>query len=332
MKFREMLNGKMGINESDIAAIENKLNKISQKIKDNQTAKETFVFNDRKGRKVLITGYVNSKGHVEFAGSGKKWSQDTIKDLARYISNGSNFINENEIKFQALAVMKEIHSALAELTFVDVIAVMREENPLRKDVTALEKELNDLTTKVGDFVTNNLDDAVELEQADIEDQEKEKEEEKEQDIKRAEAAGRGAAQAAKGEDKTKENEKEIKESRKLTLADLDVEEGDEIYVYASKATPRMPVTVVGFSDNGKVNVKNKAGKILSLAWSHEASWDINEGSPIQDLTKIIAKTLYTHEYEMAIQMMQKEGIIAADAARRFKHVDARLLDKMFKEL
>ena len=89
-----------------------------------------------------------------------------------------NDINENEIKFEALAIMKEIHSALAELSFVDVIAKMREENPLKKDINALEKELNELTTKVGQFVTDNLEDAVDMEQADIEDAEIEKEESK----------------------------------------------------------------------------------------------------------------------------------------------------------
>ena len=102
-------------------------------------------------------------------------------------------LTENEIKFEALAVMKEIHGQLAELTFVDVIAVMREENPLRKDVTALEVELNELTNKVGQFVTDNLDDAVELEQADIEDADAEKEEQKEQDVKKAAAAAKAVA-------------------------------------------------------------------------------------------------------------------------------------------
>ena len=101
-------------------------------------------------------------------------------------------VNENEIKFEALAVMKEIHSALAELSFVDVIAKMREENPLKKDVNALEKELNALTTKVGEFVTNNLEDAVDMEQADIEDAEVEKEEKKDLEVKKSAAA---AAQA-----------------------------------------------------------------------------------------------------------------------------------------
>lgn len=99
-------------------------------------------------------------------------------------------LSENEIKFKALTVMKEIHAHLAELTFVDVISVMREENPLRKDIGAFEKELNELTNKVGQFVTDNLDDAVELETADIEDAEAEKEEKSDQEAKNAAAAAK----------------------------------------------------------------------------------------------------------------------------------------------
>jgi hypothetical protein len=102
-------------------------------------------------------------------------------------------IVEAEVKFQALAVMKEIHSALADLSFVDVIAKMREENPLRKDVTELEKELNELTNKVGQFVTDNLADSVELEQADVEDKEIEKEEQKELEKEKAASAAKAIA-------------------------------------------------------------------------------------------------------------------------------------------
>ena len=96
----------------------------------------------------------------------------TFRDLI----NGQNHsLKENEIKFEALSVMKDIHSALADLSFVGVIAKMRPENPLKKDVTALEKELNELTNKVGQFVTDNLSDATDVEQGDIEDAEVEKE-------------------------------------------------------------------------------------------------------------------------------------------------------------
>lgn len=71
-------------------------------------------------------------------------------------------VTENEVKFQALAKMKEIQSALADLTFLDVIAVMNPENPLKKEVQKMETQINDLTKVVGDFVEANMADATEV--------------------------------------------------------------------------------------------------------------------------------------------------------------------------
>jgi hypothetical protein len=55
---------------------------------------------------------------------------------------------------------------------------------------------------------------------------------------------------------------------------------------------------------------------------------VKEGSPISDLKKIISSKVYKQEYLMALKMMKQEAISAADAARRFMHVDARTLDAM----
>jgi hypothetical protein len=55
---------------------------------------------------------------------------------------------------------------------------------------------------------------------------------------------------------------------------------------------------------------------------------VKEGSPISDLKKIIGSKVYKQEYLMALKMMKLEAISAADAARRFMHVDARTLDAM----
>ena len=131
----------------------------------------------------------------------RKLSASEFDELSAMVGRLQETLSENEIKFEALSVMKEIHGQLADLTFVDVIAVMREENPLRKDVTKLEEELNELTMKVGKFVTDNLDDAVELEQADKEEAEEEKEEQKEQDVKKAEAAAKAVADGKVPEEK-----------------------------------------------------------------------------------------------------------------------------------
>jgi hypothetical protein len=59
---------------------------------------------------------------------------------------------------------------------------------------------------------------------------------------------------------------------------------------------------------------------------------VEEGSPIADLKKIIGSKVYKQEYLMALKMMKLEAISAADAARRFMHVDARTLDKMAEKM
>jgi hypothetical protein len=59
---------------------------------------------------------------------------------------------------------------------------------------------------------------------------------------------------------------------------------------------------------------------------------VKEGSPIEDLKKIVASKVYKKEYLMALKMMKQEAISAADAARRFIHVDARTLDAMAEKM
>jgi len=71
-------------------------------------------------------------------------------------------INERPIKFEALNTMKEIQTTLSGLSFLDVIAVMREENPLKKEVHELENKLHDLTQAVGQFIADNIEDAVDV--------------------------------------------------------------------------------------------------------------------------------------------------------------------------
>jgi hypothetical protein len=60
--------------------------------------------------------------------------------------------------------------------------------------------------------------------------------------------------------------------------------------------------------------------------------NIDEGSPITDLKKIITSKVYKKEYLMALKMMKQEAISAADAARRFMHVDARTLNAMAEKM
>lgn len=85
----------------------------------------------------------------------------------------------NEMKYQALAMAKEIHSSLAQTTFIEMLSVMSTDNPAKKEVQALETELNDLTTKVGEFIQKYIPDVADAEAGDdseIEDDEEEMDE------------------------------------------------------------------------------------------------------------------------------------------------------------
>jgi hypothetical protein len=87
----------------------------------------------------------------------------------------------NEMKYQALAMAKEIHSSLAQTTFIEMLSVMSTDNPAKKEVQALETELNDLTTRVGEFIQKYIPDVADAEAGD--DSEIEDEDEDEEDVK-----------------------------------------------------------------------------------------------------------------------------------------------------
>ena len=70
-------------------------------------------------------------------------------------------LNENEIKYQALENMKEIQAQLGSISFIDVISVMRDDNPLKTEVFEMEDMLHNLTVTVSQFINDNLPDAVE---------------------------------------------------------------------------------------------------------------------------------------------------------------------------
>jgi uncharacterized membrane protein YukC len=87
-------------------------------------------------------------------------------------------INENKMKFEALSIAKDIHGNLANITFLDMIAVMNPDNPAKKEVQELEKKLNDLTGEVGEFIQKYIPDVQDAEVGDErEDSEEEPEEE-----------------------------------------------------------------------------------------------------------------------------------------------------------
>lgn len=76
-------------------------------------------------------------------------------------------LSENEMKYQALAMAKELHTALAELTFIEMLSVMDPNNPAKKEVQELETMINKLTTDVGEFIQKYIPDVADAETADI---------------------------------------------------------------------------------------------------------------------------------------------------------------------
>lgn len=111
-------------------------------------------------------------------------------------------LTENEVRLAAIQKLKEIQAQITEINFLDVVAVMRPENPLKKDVEAMEIALADVRAQVEKFVVDNQFDAVEAEQqANEEEPEEESTEEPEEETP----------------EESEEEPEEVKESAALKL-------------------------------------------------------------------------------------------------------------------
>lgn len=118
-------------------------------------------------------------------------------------------IHENEMKFQALGMAKELHSQLAELTFLEMLAVISPDNPAKKEIQSLETKLNDLTSEIGDFIQKYIPDVADADPGDISDDEN-SDEEKEDD---KDSESKDKKTPPKKEDKTdQKKEKKMRES------------------------------------------------------------------------------------------------------------------------
>lgn len=60
------------------------------------------------------------------------------------------------MKYQVLAIAKEVHTRLAELSFIEMLSIMSEDNPAKVEVQDLETKLNQLTTEVGFFIQKHI--------------------------------------------------------------------------------------------------------------------------------------------------------------------------------
>lgn len=100
-------------------------------------------------------------------------------------SNTTKTIDESAVKFGALEVIRQAQTALAEISLLDVLSVMKPENPLRKDIIDMESKIHELTTIMGEFINNNIADAeMDTEEAPTEEPKKpEEKEDKKEDKK-----------------------------------------------------------------------------------------------------------------------------------------------------
>lgn len=280
--------------------------------------------------------------------SGKFKKPETVNPLLEAGANGQlkeyliekgltenaarDILEESEMKFQALAMAKELHNRLAGLTFIDMLAVMSPTNPAKKEVQDLETQINAITTEVGAFIQKYIPDVADADVGDTEDYaEPEEVEEPEEEKDDAKPATTDKAKAKK----IKDNEEEIKESlneaskgwkkiRSYILGqETDVYTNDSGYTFG-KVDGKW--VMVDFDDE-VIHTGKSAAEMKRYFDSN-----LTEGSPIQDFKVLMYKTMYGKEYEMACKMMMDEEISAADAARRFRHVDARALAAMHKEM
>lgn len=86
-----------------------------------------------------------------------------------YSLNPKTKINENQMKYEALSIAKNLHTSLAELTFIEMLSVMDPSNPAKKEVQELETQLNKLTTDVGTLIQKYIPDVSDVEAGDVSD-------------------------------------------------------------------------------------------------------------------------------------------------------------------
>jgi hypothetical protein len=122
------------------------------------------------------------------------------------IENKPAPMSEADMKFQALAMAKELQNNLAGLSFIDMLAVMAPDNPAKKEIQDFETAINDLTTEVGEFIQKYIPDVADADIGDLDDtndkddkpeekepeEEEEKEEPEEEEIKKEKLAPKKA--------------------------------------------------------------------------------------------------------------------------------------------
>lgn len=132
---------------------------------------------------------------------------DFVKDLKKETQEE---LSENAVRWAALEKMREVQTQLSALSLIDVLSVMKPENPLRQQVIDMEAIIHDITNQMGEFINDNLADAEDIPgEGDVESPEEEEVEEPEE--KKEEKPKKEEKKPAKKDKKDEEpSEPEVK--------------------------------------------------------------------------------------------------------------------------
>jgi len=64
-----------------------------------------------------------------------------------------DFLQERDIRFEALQQLREIQAGLVGVSFLPVLGIMRPDNEYRKNIIEFQDDLDNLTLKVQDFIS-----------------------------------------------------------------------------------------------------------------------------------------------------------------------------------
>ena len=63
-------------------------------------------------------------------------------------------INEGNMRFEALQMLREVQGNLVGVSFLPVIGIMKPENPYIKDITLFQDKLDELTIEIQTFISD----------------------------------------------------------------------------------------------------------------------------------------------------------------------------------
>jgi len=64
-----------------------------------------------------------------------------------------DFLQERDIRFEALQQLREIQAGLVGVSFLPVLGIMRPDNEYRQNIIEFQDDLDNLTLKVQDFIS-----------------------------------------------------------------------------------------------------------------------------------------------------------------------------------